>query len=74
MLLPSLLGSAFRTRPAAGTIALHSRKATPRRRRKSDCTDVWHAHHLVGDAIRLILKRIIDISNSEFRLHDTWQG
>jgi hypothetical protein len=66
-----LLGAAFRARPAAGTKALHSRKATPRRRRKYD-SHIWHAHHLVGDAIRLTLKRIVDFSDDKFRLNDSW--
>jgi hypothetical protein len=72
MLLLSLLGAAFRARPAAGTLALHSRKATPRHRRKYDCTHVLHAHHLVGDAIRLVLKRVIDGAHFEFSLD--WAG
>jgi hypothetical protein len=43
-----------------------------RHRRKYDCTHVWHAHHLVGDAIRLMLKRIVDLSDSKLLLSDTW--
>jgi hypothetical protein len=66
-----LLGAAFRARPAAGTKALYSRKATPRHRRKYD-SHVWHAHNLVGDAIRLTLKRIVDLSGDKFRLNDSW--
>src|SRR5215470_1626585 len=73
MPLLSLLGAAFRARPAAGTMAPHFGKATPRHRGKYDCTGVWNAHHLVGDAIRLMLKRVIDPSDGELRLHDAWQ-
>ena len=31
---------------------------------------VRHAHHLVGDAVRLVLERIVDVSDSELRLLD----
>jgi hypothetical protein len=33
---------------------------------------VGHAHHLVGNAVRLMLKRIVGRSNGELRLYDTW--
>jgi len=31
---------------------------------------IGHAHHLVGDAIRLVFERIVDLSNNELRLKD----
>ena len=31
-----------------------------------------HAHHLIGDAIRFMLKRIVGLSDHELSLNDTW--
>ena len=34
----------------------------------------WHEHHLICDAICLTLKRIVDLSDGELGLYDTWQA
>jgi hypothetical protein len=35
---------------------------------------IRHPHDLFSDAVRLVFKRIVDISDGELRLHDPWQG
>jgi hypothetical protein len=32
-----------------------------------------HAHHLVGDPVRLMFKRIVNLPNSELCLYDAWE-
>ena len=47
--------------------------ADPHRRRSDGEGGVGHAHHVVGDAVRLILKRIIDLSDNELCLYCAWE-
>jgi hypothetical protein len=63
----SLLRFAFVATSATGTFALHSRSGAGHH---GTFSRPWfrHAHHLFGDAVRLILKRIVDLSDNEFPL------
>jgi hypothetical protein len=43
------------------------------RRRWVDVGRLRHSHHMVGDTVRFMLERIVDISYNEFWLNDAWQ-
>jgi hypothetical protein len=43
-----------------------------RRTRSGGALRARHAHNLVGNAVRLILERIIGLPESELRLYNTW--
>ena len=50
-------------------LALRAFAADPRRRGGDGDSGVWHPHHLLGDAIRLVLRWVIDGAAFKFRLN-----
>jgi hypothetical protein len=51
---------------ASGAFALQRYAVGPWRRG-------GHTHHLVGDAIRLMFKRIVGLPDNQLRLHCGWE-
>ena len=58
----------FRTLPAG-----HTSTVDVRRRGGTGDIRIGHAHYLVSDTVGLMLKRIVDRSDSKLRLYGTWR-